>query len=45
MPPSHLTERIHNAVHCAPKALSDRELDEFLAVTIAALDEMAAAIS
>ena len=41
MHPSHLTERFHNALHRAPKTLSNRELEEVVAVTLAAVAEMA----
>ena len=45
MHPDHIKNRLHSAIHRSPKALSNKELEEVLLVTLAAVGELATEIA
>ena len=45
MHPDHIKDRLHQAIHRSPKALSNKELEEVLLVTLAAVGELATEIA
>ena len=45
MHPDHIKDRLHSAIHRSPKTLSNKELEEVLVVTLAAVGELAVEIA
>jgi hypothetical protein len=41
----HVKDRLHKAIHRAPKTLSNKELEEVLVVALAAVAELAAEVA